>query len=162
MVLCNILGCTILFLSWICQNCFSINHVLGDYLFGVLYLMACLCFRHLSPCTVACVYRSSGETHCWLCPVSTPFAKHAGNNIALYWSKMAWEWVSGESKLASYRVLSFWVFSVSLLRYLKGKWTHISFWPKQQTPQNITAFNFHISQLCYFSDEIHSNVKLLT
>lgn len=53
-----------------------------------------VCPRPLSPSSVAYVYRLSGETRCWHCPVSTPSAKHAGSSTALYWSKMAWELVS--------------------------------------------------------------------
>ena len=63
----------------------------SDYVFMMALFV---CFRPLSPSSVVCVYRSYGETPCWLCPASTPSAKHAGSSTAPYWSKMAWEWVS--------------------------------------------------------------------
>lgn len=64
-------------------------------MFGSVFMVnVFVCLRPLSPSSAVCVYRSSGETPCLRCPVSTPSAKHAGNSTALYLSKMAWEWVS--------------------------------------------------------------------
>lgn len=98
-------------------------------------------FRHLSPCTVACVYRLSGESHCWHCPVSTPFAKHAGNNTALYWSKMAWEWVSGEFVCIHSSSFYFECFSAAILKMKVN-----TFWTKQEKSQNTIQFKTDVNE----------------
>lgn len=54
--------------------------------------------RPLSPFSVGCVCSWFGGTPCSRCPVSTPSAKDAGSSIALYSSKMGWEWVSSAGR----------------------------------------------------------------
>ena len=54
--------------------------------------------RPLSPSSVGCVCSWFGGMPCLRCPASTPSAKHAGSSIALYSSKMGWEWVSSTAR----------------------------------------------------------------